>query len=333
VNIKYLYSLRAFFAIIEFKLSAMKKTNFTKIFCCSLIILLAISVSSAQKRKNAAAQAAKPKPIIFAVLNDGTTLEPIAQIDKGELKATVGGDSEPKDLTAFAKSYYKPKTTYNLIFAGSPNGTVTVKSADPKSECAKNMATVTTQSPKAKLKGFVMGLATNASTGKMGSGLRRMPTAAERAEIETLVRAAFTKENLSVNALKNLRYHNLTAVDADGDGTAELVGSYWVANTAKERNLLFFIAEKDKSGKYSFGHSEYEKMTSEEIMSGAEITALDQGVYHELLLDVFDTNGDKTAEIFTYTQGLEGAGFTVYRRDDAGKWVKAFEGSNYHCAF
>jgi hypothetical protein len=310
----------------------MKKTHFAKFFCLSLIVLLSISATFAQKRKNTKTIVVKPKPIIFAVLNDGTTLEPIAQIDKGEFVATVGGDGEPKVLADFAKNYYKPKTTYNLIFAGLPNGTVIVKNADPKSECGKNLANITTQSTKAKLKGFVMGLATNSPTQKTGSGLRRLPTATERAEIETIVRAEFTKQNLTANAVKNLRYHNLTAIDADNDGTAELVGSYWVGNTANERNLLFFIAEKDKSGKYNLGYSKYSKITPEDIMSGAAITALDEGVYHELLLDVFDADTNNTAEIFTHTQGLEGNGFNVYRRN-GGKWVKAFEVSNYHCAF
>jgi hypothetical protein len=65
---------------------------------------------------------------------------------------------------------------------------------------------------------------------------------------------------------------------------------------------------------------------------GDDIGAIDNGVHHELLLDVFDYDSDGTKEIFTYAPSFEGAGFTVYRRD-AGKWVKAFEASNYRCAF
>jgi len=66
-------------------------------------------------------------------------------------------------------------------------------------------------------------------------------------------------------------------------------------------------------------------------MSG-EIKSVDEGVYHELLLDTFDYDGDGTAEIFTYTQSFEGAGFDAYRRS-GGKWVRAFDYANYHCGY
>lgn len=301
-----------------------------KILVCSALVLLGISATFAQRRVKIK-PAAKSKPIIFAVINDGQTLEPIGAIDKGELVPTVGGDSETKALTGFGKTYYKSQTVYNLIFGGAKNGTVTVKSFNPAADCGKNLATVTAASGKAKIKGLVMALATNETPLKSASGVRRMPTAAERGEIETLVRDEFTKQKVSTNALKNLHYHNLTALDADNDGKAELVGSYWVENSATERNLLFFIAEKDKSGKYNFGYSDYKKVTPQEVMSG-ELKDLDNGIYNELLLDDFEYDGDSTAEIFTITQGFEGNNFTVYSRRE-GKWVKAFEGSNYHCAY
>ncbi len=301
-----------------------------KSFVCGVLILLATSAAFSQKRAKTPT-AAKPKPIIFAVLNDGQTLEPIGEIDKGELIATVGGDGEPKALTNFVNTYYKPSMTYNLIFGGQTNGKVIVKSSNPKSDCGKNLATVTTQSARAKLKGMVMGLATNETTLKSASGVRRLPTSAERSEIEMLVRAEFTKQGVAENALKNLHYHNLTAIDVDNDGKAEMVGSFWVESSAKERNLLFFIADKDTAGKYNFGYSEYKKVTPAEVMSG-ELKDLDGGIYNELLLDAIEYDGDKTAEIFTISQSFEGNNFNVYNRRN-GKWTKIFEGSNYHCAY
>lgn len=264
-------------------------------------------------------------------MNDGQMLEPIGIIDKGELVATANGGDEPKTLTPFVSSYYKPKTAYSLIFGGKTNGTVTVKSYDAKSDCGKNMAQAATASAKAKIKGMVMGLATNAAVGKSASGVRRLPTPAERTEIESLVRAEFTKQSVSSNAAKNLKYHNLTALDVDNDGKAELVGSFWAENSANERNLLFFIADKGADGKYNFGYSEYSKVSKDDVMSG-ELKDLDEGIAHELLLDIFEYNGDKTAEIFTVSRAFEGNDFNVYSRRD-GKWSKVFEGYNYHCAY
>ena len=307
----------------------MKKINFVSLTICCLAILLSNSVLFAQK-KTKPKPTAKPKPIVFAVLNDGQTLEPIGAIDKGELISTVNGGDEAKSLTSFTNTYYKPKTVYNLIFGSATNGTITVISSDPKSDCGKNLATITTQSTKAKLKGFVMGLATSEKTTKTASGVRRLPTATERAEIESLVRAEFVKQKVSANAIKNLQYYNLTAIDVDNDGKAEMVGSFWVESSAKERNLLFFIADKNSDGKYVFGYTDYAKVTPDKIMSG-ELKDLDE-LGGELLLDSLEYNGDTTAEIFTISKAFEGNNFHVYSRQD-GKWTRVFDGYNYHCAF
>lgn len=305
------------------------KNIFFKFLVCAVVICALFPAVFAQRRgRNSRLPA---KPIIFAVMNDGKQLEPIAQIESGKLAQTVGGDGDEKALLSFVNSYYKPKTGYRLIFGGASDGTATVTAANPKSDCAKNIADVSTKSVKGKIKGLVMALATNEVSSKPGSGVRRLPTFPERAEIEALVRAEFSKQKLNENAVKNLRYHNLTAIDVDNDKNAEMVGSFWVENAANERNLLFFIAEKGSSGKYSFSHSEYKRLTSEEVMSG-EIKALDEGVYNELLLDVFDVDDDGTAEIFTIIKGFEGNNFVVYSRQK-GKWENIFESSNYHCAF
>ena len=66
-------------------------------------------------------------------------------------------------------------------------------------------------------------------------------------------------------------------------------------------------------------------------MSG-NIKDVDDGIYHETLLDVYDIDGDGVAELFTHTQSFEGAGFAVYSRA-GGKWTKVFDGANYHCAY
>ena len=66
-------------------------------------------------------------------------------------------------------------------------------------------------------------------------------------------------------------------------------------------------------------------------MSG-EIKSVDDGVYHELLLDVLDYDGDGKSDVFTYTQSFEGAIFNVYKTSGK-RWTKAFEFSNYHCGY
>lgn len=271
------------------------------------------------------------KPIIFAVLNDGKMIEPIGHIDRGAMQAPVGGDDPEDEVKLFNSAYYKPNTVYRLIFGGLNNGTVTVKSSDHTADCSKNMAEVSYASARAKLAGKVFGLATNVRLAKPGSGVRRLPTRAERAEAERLVRAELQKQGNSAAVVKALKYHNLTALDVDGDGKIELVGSFWVEPNAKTRNTLFFIADKANDGKYAIGFGKYNSITEENVMSG-EIATVDGGVYHELLLDLFDIDGDGVSEVFTYVQSFEGAGFNVYMRSE-GKWNNVFEGSNYHCGY
>ncbi len=303
----------------------MKDSPTAKLIAICLMITISSLAVAAQKKRSPVK--AKAKPIIFAVLNDGQTLEPIAFIDKGKLAAAASGESSN---TTFSNAYYKAKPVYRLVFGGVDDGAAAIKSFDPNAECSAYMAQTTTQPTRAKLKGMVMALATDAPT-KKTKGVRRLPTATERTEIESLVRAEFINQKVNDDFVRNMKYHNLTALDVDNDGKAELVGSFWVEPSADERDLLFFIADKGANGKFTFGYSEYQAVKKDSVM-GDDVKMLDTGLLNELLLDAFDYDGDGTSEIFTYTQSFEGAGFTAYRRE-GGKWTKAFEGSNYHCAY
>lgn len=279
------------------------------------------------------AQNANPesKPVIFAVLFGGSTIEPIAYIENGKLTQAEGGDSERSLISSFSEAYYKPRMAYTLIFGGAPAGEVEVRRTYPLGECSGNSTDVSTKAKSATLKGFVMALATNSGSTLPSAGFRRRPTQAERAEVEGLVRAAFVKQKVAVKSTGQLRSHNLTAVDVDRDGNAELIGSYWIAPNKDERRLLFFVAQKDETGKYYFPVSEYEVFKAADIMSG-DTADLDEGVLHELLIDVLDYDGDGVSEIFTTTQAFEGRNFHVYRRD-GDKWVKIFENYNYRCGY
>lgn len=292
------------------------------------IVLLSILTVNAQKAR------AKPKAIskqmIFAVIDDGKRIEPIAYVDKGKLSAPPTGEDTAAVLESFGKTYYKPKASYSIIFGGAPDGRLLIDKSS-EGECAGNSAEVSSTPSKAMLKGFVMALATNAPVKAPTAGFRRRPTTAERSEIEGLVRAEFAKQNTPAESLKTLRFHNLTALDLDRDGKAEMVGSYWGAPKTDERRMLFFIAEKAASGKYQITHGEYNAFTPDKVMSG-EIKDLDEGIYHTLLLDVFDYDSDGVGEIFTTSQAFEGRNFAVYRRE-SGKWNKTFEGYNYRCGY
>lgn len=307
----------------------MKIVSSKTALCGVMSLILAVSVVG-QKRGLKAKASAKPAPLIFAVLNDGKTLEPIATVKNGKLETPTLGNDEAASLKAFSRNYYRPGTGYDLIFGGARVGKAIIKSNDPSAECGKNLAEITLSPAKTNIKGLVMALATNLSLKESGPGLRRMPTTEERAEIEKLVRNRFVKEGVARAELKELRYQNLTAVDVNGDGKAELVGSYWIAPKADERDLLFFITD-GSGGSYSFGYSEFARVKPDDLMSG-NVKDMDGGLVHELYIDEVDIDGDGTAEIFTLQQAFEGNNFLVYKRNGE-KWDRVFETYNYHCAY
>ena len=288
--------------------------------------MLCFGVAAGQK--SPAKTKPAPAPVIFAVLHDGKTVEPIALVQGNKLSPVEGDEKAGKK--SFGSQYYSPDTAFTLIFGGAADGTVKISKSNIGTECGGTSADVVSKPEKAKLSGLVMALATNA---KLDSrpGVRRRPTASEREEIESLVRGRFRKEGVSETTLKNLRYQNLTALDIDHDGTPEFVGSYWILPKSDERRLLFFIAEKDGSGKYAFAHADYSAVTPKDVMSG-DLKDLDNGIGHELLLDSLDYDNDGVDEIFTIGQAFEGNNYHVYKRE-AGKWVKAFEAYNYRCAY
>lgn len=288
-----------------------------------LTILFCASAMFAQKKDT--------KKTIFAVVNDGKQIEPIAFIENGELKAIEGEGADEKDTALFVKNHYKPKTKYNLIFGGANAGTVTITKDLAKTDCAANQAEISIQSKAVKPKGFVMALATSATAKKTLKGTRKLPTAAERTKIENLVMAEMLKKNIPIKKTNELRYHNLTKVDVDNDGNPEFVGSYWYNTGDKIRSLMFFIAEKSKNGAITIPFSNFDEYKEADVMN-KDIKTLDTGVYHELLIDLFDVDGDGTAEIFTSIQGFEGSSFNTYKKS-GGTWTKSFETSNYHCAF
>ncbi len=300
----------------------MKRLHLQLLFI--LILFAAAATEAVLIGQVAKAVVAKPS-IVVAVLSNGTQIEPITFIDKGKILSANESDAKLPEI----ETYFSPKRTFDLIFGGKRAGSVEVVKRST-GECAGTSAEVSVKANATKLTGFVMGLATDLPTVTSGPGSRRRPTASERTEIEKLVRTEFSNEGVSKTALQKLRYHNLTAMEFDA-GKAGFVGSYWVASKPTERTVLFFVAE-GAAGALKLSHKELNSYGAEDIMAGAEMSHLDEGALHELLLDVLDYDADGVAEIFTTVQAFEGRNFRVYKRT-AGKWEQVHQSYSYHCAF
>jgi len=278
---------------------------------------------------NAQKKAVTVTPVIFVVWNDGKWIDPIAVVSNGKLAAAPEDDTQ---LKVFGTRYYKPRSSYPLIFGGAADGSVTVVKSNIGSECGGPSADVTLKSTKVKPVGLVMALASNVKLKPEVSGYRRRPTSDERTEIEKLVRGQFTKNGASAESVKVLRFQNFTAVDFEADGSPDFIGSYWIAPTTTERRLLFFIAEQKAPGDIKIAYSEHSVITPDDIMSGGELKDLEDGRGAELLIDLLDYDNDGVREIFTIGQAYEGNNYYAYKREN-GKWTRVFETYNYRCAF
>lgn len=301
------------------------------VLCVTSIVAQKKKTIVVQKTKPAVVQKAKSLKTIFAVVSDGKQIEPISFIENSKLKPIVVDISQAKGKTDFVKNHYQPKTKYTLIFGGQNVGTATVTKDLAETDCASNQADVSLTSSKVKPKGFLMALATDATPKKNVKGVRALPTSSERAEIEKLVMAEMKGKNVPIKNTGELRYHNLTKIDVDSNGNPEFVGTYWYNTGDKKRSLLFFIAEKDAEGNITIPFKEFGEMEEKDVMSG-DIKDLDNGIYHELLIDMFDYDSDGVSEIFTMSQAFEGSNFYAYKREN-GKWTKVLETFNYHCAY
>jgi hypothetical protein len=306
----------------------MKKTTQptrASIFGIAAFFIVAIT-TAAQKP----APIAKPasRSVVFAVLDGGKRIEPIAVFDDGELVESAAEHLEPKD---FANAHYKPKTVYKIVFGGAPAGNLTIIKSNIGTECGGESAETSAKPARAKLTEFVMALATNLKLEDNAASYRRRPTALERTEIEKLVRNEFVKQGIRKSAIKALRYHNLTAVDIDGDDTPEFVGSYWFAPTPKQRHTLFFISETSAEGKLALAVSDYAEIEGDDVMSG-DVADVDTGIGHELLLDMLDYDNDGVKEVFTIRKAFEGNNYYIRKRS-GGKWATVHRRYSYRCAY
>ncbi|MBL7733108.1 MAG: hypothetical protein JNM88_18195 [Chitinophagaceae bacterium] len=266
--------------------------------------------------------------IIFALLDDGTVIEPLARMENGALVPAVTGSEEADQMREFARIYYTPKTSYSLIYGGKAGGAVSVKRSNIGTECGGATAEVVSSGAKANLKGFEMALATNINPAKPASGTRRAATAAEKAAIEKLVSSEFRKNKSSLKGMKAAR---LTAVDANNDKKLEFIGTYIVSPSPQERGLLFFIAVKSATGTYTISYSSYNQVKKDDVMSG-DLADVESGTYQEMLLDLLDTDNDGVAEVFTVRRSFEGISFSAYSWNGQ-EWSSILDVSNYHCAY
>ena len=305
-----------------------------------LTLSLASVFSLADGNRKPGGQMPRPsqqKTVVFAVFGPGSEgasarMEPILILEGGKLTEPVSGGSDVEEINRFSNQHYRKGQKYRLLFGGAEAGAATVQKSIRDEECFRTGADISLQTD-AKLNRNVMALATNSESLGAGERSRRSPSAGERAQALELARTTFRQKGVAASLLPTMEVINLTAVDLDRDGKAELAGSFVVSKRTRkqERYVLFQLALPQGDG-YRAAFSNFEKFDEDAIMSGASINAINQGVYVERLVEHLDLDGDRTNELVTTTTGLEGVTYYIYKRQ-SGAWAKVYEFGNYRCAF
>jgi len=295
-------------------------------------VLAWASLSSAEN----APPVQEQKAIVFAVSpntppSSGDML-PIVMIENGDYKNPISGGSDESDIKRFADSLYRKGQTYRLIFGGVEAGSVSVTKFTG-GECSRTSGDIAIKSTQ-RVNRNVMALATDSKTlGSKASAPRRAPSNAERTQGLELARAAYREKGVAAALLANLQTINLTATDLDHDGHAELIGSFVASKRTRPqaRYALFLVAEPNGTT-YKRVFSSFEKLTGKDIMAGADMNAINEGVYVESLIDHLNLDGNGWDELFTLKRGFEGDTYQIYKRQN-GQWKSIYEFGNYRCAF
>ena len=314
----------------------MTQTNFpaartVRAALALLALLVALPTSPAPHARAQAGGSAKSSTVVFSVESSGdeTTIEPVVEVGAGGRVSGAGGDED--SLKRLAADYYRPGRKLRVIFGGGDAGTLTVKQSTADRECYRNGALVAAQTS-ARLGGNVMALATASETLGKRPASRREPTAAERAGVEKLVRTLLARRRVTPAQLRGLRTINLTATDLDGDGTAELAGTFRVNRGKASAEQLFLLAES-KGGSYSVAIANYSPLRVADLPDPALLDEAGKGGFlSEILLDHLDLDGDGTGELFTFGRSLEGVRYRIYKRT-ARRWRRLEEFYVYRCAY
>lgn len=311
-----------------------KRSSLVSVLLLVALLVTALFVGSAANASRS--QEANPKATVIFVVSamnpSSASMLPFVIIENGQFKQPIAGDSDQAEMNSFIGNYYSKGHKYKVLFGGAEAGSLTIKKSNKDDECSRTSADVALRST-VRLNRNVMALATNSDSLGAAKSSRRSPTPAERAALLPLVKAAYKGKGVPAALLPGLMTINLTALDLNNDGKSELIGSFVVKKQqgGAARYALFLIAEP-QGDSYRTTVLQYDRFTKADIMEGAELTAVEGGVYLERLIDVLDLDGDGTSEVATVKEGLEGDGYFIYKKQ-GGAWNKAYEFSNYRCGF
>jgi hypothetical protein len=213
----------------------------------------------------------------------------------------------------FAATYYRLGQKYRVLGGGSEAGTVTVKNLKT---CDPALANVEVQ-PTAEAGGRA--IATNSDS--LGKKLvkRRDLNETEKAAIMKLVEPSFRRAGVGVPEFEGV-VNGATAADLDGDGKAELIGTF--ATGAKVQHTVFIIAEPQGNG-FKPGL----------LLFNAALDEYGDNSVRRDFLEVLDLDDDGIAEVVVWVNDYRRPDelyFVIYKKQ-RGRWRGVYSGGGMRC--
>ncbi len=288
------------------------RTSNVRVFCCrfvaplvwALIAVAFVFVSTVQP-----AFAQTRRTLVFVVSRSDpaeaqSSMDAVVMLENGKLKAPYAEESEAAQQR-FAAEYFSAGKTYRVTFGGGEVGSATVK--DSSVGC-NNIHARATVDHGGKIPTHLSGLATNSTSIGKRTSARRAPTPAERAEVMKLVDQTYRARRTPAGWMRNLKTTNLTATDLNGDGKFELIGSFVIETSTKQRRDLLLIAEPLGEGfKPAFVNFQAYRMQPEGFDSAIDF------------VDQLDVDGDGIGEVFATQHGFDAYGYNIYKKV-SGRW-------------
>ena len=255
--------------------------------------------------------------VIFSVTkygNEPAFVEPIVIIRGGKYIAPpVDG---PESVTKkFTETFFHPGRRYRVVFGGGDAGTLSVvKEIEPG--CIGLTAEVQLQTS-ARIGGQVEALAVSSDDIGRGESFRRAPTEEERAAALTIARRIYVQRRVTAALIKKMSTVNLTAIDLERDGKAELIGSFQIRDAKYISYDLFVIFEATAAGNYKAALSWYNRGDEENYES-------------RRLGDAVDLDGDGIAEVIVENSYYESNDYVIYKRQGV-NWRPIYTGGGGGC--
>lgn len=282
----------------------------------SLLISLVIPHSQVPQTNNRGA-AQDEETAIFSVIkygNEPAYFEPIVLM-RGK-KYTAPPVDGPESLTKkFTDTFFRPGRRYRVVFGGGDAGTLSVvKEVEPG--CIGLTAEVQLQTS-ARIGGQVQALAVSSDDIGRGESFRRAPTEDERAAALAIARRIYAQRGVRAALVKKMNTLNLTAIDLERDGKAELIGTFQMRDAKYISYDLFVIFEATSAGNYKAGLSWYNKGDEENYES-------------RRLVDAVDLDGDHVAEVIAESSYYESNDYKIYKRHGV-NWRPIYTGGGGGC--